>query len=392
LDLDRFKQINDTLGHSTGDRLLRAVAGRLAGCLRQDDTVARLGGDEFSILLEGLEQADDVVPILEKLVETMRHPFGLDGHEFFLTFSIGISMYPQDGEQADVLLRNADTAMYRAKEQGRNSYRFYTADMNARAFERLDLESKLRRALERNEFVLHYQPKLDLGSGYVTGVEALLRWQHPEQGLVPPGEFIPTLEETGMIVPVGRWVLHEACRQARSWRTAGLPPLSVAVNISTHQFRRDDICATVREALATYGMPPDELELEITESALMDDIAHAAASIQQLKELGVKVAIDDFGTGYSSLAYLKRFAIDSLKIDRTFVRDICDDADDAAIVSAVVAMAQRLHLRVVAEGVETGAQLEFLRQQGCDEMQGFLLSRPMPGAELSAWLARHADI
>ncbi|MBI5040326.1 MAG: diguanylate cyclase, partial [Gammaproteobacteria bacterium] len=289
LDLDRFKQINDTLGHSVGDRMLCAVASRLAKCLRQGDTVARLGGDEFAILLEDLNQPKDVVPILEKLVEAMRHPFGLDGHEFFLTFSIGISVYPLDGDEAEVLLSNADTAMYRAKVEGRNNYRFYTADMNARAFEHLELENRLRRALEREEFVLYYQPKLDLKSGCVVGVEALLRWQHPERGMIPPGEFIPTLEDTGMIVPVGRWVLHEACRQARAWRQAGLPPLGVAVNISTHQFRRDDVCAAVAEALATFVMPPSELELEITESALMDDVGSAAESIRQLKAYGVKI-------------------------------------------------------------------------------------------------------
>ena len=392
LDLDRFKQINDTLGHGAGDRLLCAVASRLTGCLRREDTVARLGGDEFAVLLEDLEHAEDVAPILEKLVSAMQRPFALDGHEFFLTFSIGISIYPDDGELADVLLRNADTAMYRAKEGGRNGYRFYTADMNARAFERLELESKLRRALEREEFVLHYQPKLDLRSGCVVGIEALLRWQHPERGLLPPAEFIPTLEDTGMIVPVGRWVLHEACRQARIWRLAGLPPLEVAVNISTHQFRQDDMYALVKEALAIYCMPPGELELEITESALMNHIGPAAESIRRLKERGVKVSIDDFGTGYSSLAYLKRFAIDSLKIDRTFVRDICDDKDDAAIVAAIVAMAQRLHLKVVAEGVETKGQLAFLREQGCDQMQGYLLARPMPGNQLASWLAERVEI
>ena len=386
LDLDRFKQINDTLGHSTGDRLLRAVAGRLSKCLRQGDTVARLGGDEFAILLEDLDHPEDVAPILEKLLDTMRHPFVLEGQEFFLSFCIGIGMYPQDGGDAETLLRNADTAMYRAKAEGRSGYRFYTADMNARAFERLDLESKLRRALERDEFVLHYQPKLDLGSDRVVGVEALLRWRHPEQGLVPPGEFIPTLEETGMIVPVGRWVLHEACRQARAWREAGLPPLTMAVNLSTHQFRRDDVCALVREVLASHAIDPAELELEITESALMDDVGHAAASILCLREQGVRVAIDDFGTGYSSLAYLKRFAINTLKIDRTFVRDLCDNQDDAAIVAAVLAMAQRLQLQVVAEGVETQAQLEFLRSEGCDQVQGYLLARPMSGSQLPGWL------
>ncbi len=389
LDLDHFKKINDTLGHEAGDRLLCAVAGRLGDCLRQDDTVARLGGDEFAALIEDLEHSDDVMPILEKLVNAMQYPFSLDGYEFFLTFSIGICLYPQDGEDVEVLLRNADVAMYRAKADGRNSYRFYTADMNARAFERLELENKLRRALERDEFVLHYQPKLDLRSGTVVGVEALLRWQHPQLGLVAPAEFIPTLEDTGMIVPVGRWVLQEACRQACSWRESGLAHLEVAVNVSMHQFRRDDVCAVVMDALSTYAMPPEKLELEITESALMDDVGRATGSLQRLKEHGVKVAIDDFGTGYSSLAYLKRFSIDTLKIDRTFVRDICDDEDDAAIVTAVVAMAERLHLKVVAEGVETPEQLEFLRQHGCDQMQGFLLSKPMPGDALLAWLSTH---
>lgn len=392
LDLDRFKQINDTLGHGAGDRLLHAVAGRLEKCLRQGDTVARMGGDEFAILLEDVARNDDVLPILDKIMAAMRNPIGLDGYEFFLSFSIGISLYPQDGEQADALLRNADTAMYRAKADGRSGFRFYTADMNAHALERLDLESKLRRALERDEFVLHYQPQLDLRSGRVTGVEALLRWHHPERGMVPPADFIPTLEDTGMIVPVGRWVLAEACRQARAWSAAGLPGLAVAVNLSTHQFRRDDLPAAVAETLAAYGMPPGGLELEITESALMDDVARAAQSIQRLKEQGVRVAIDDFGTGYSSLAYLKRFAIDSLKIDRAFVRDIGSDADDAAIVSAIVAMAQHLHLKVTAEGVETAEQLEFLRGRGCDALQGFLLSPPMPGDHLGAWLADRAAL
>jgi diguanylate cyclase (GGDEF)-like protein/PAS domain S-box-containing protein len=392
LDLDRFKQINDTLGHSTGDRLLRAVAGRLAKCLRQGDTVARLGGDEFAILREDLDHPEDVAPILEKLMATMHHPFVLEGQEFFLSFSIGIGMYPQDGGDAETLLRNADTAMYRAKAEGRSGYRFYTADMNARAFERLDLESRLRRALERNEFVLHYQPKLDLGSGQVVGVEALLRWRHPDHGLVPPGEFIPTLEDTGMIVPVGRWVLQEACHQARVWQQAGLPPLTMAVNVSTYQFRRDDVCALVHEALASHAINPADLELEITESALMDDVGRAAASIRQLRDQGVRVAIDDFGTGYSSLAYLKRFAINSLKIDRAFVRDVCDDHDDAAIVAAVLAMAQRLQLQVVAEGVETRGQLDFLRNEGCDQMQGYLLARPMPASQLSGWLRERTTL
>ncbi|MBZ0070720.1 MAG: EAL domain-containing protein [Gammaproteobacteria bacterium] len=387
LDLDRFKQINDTLGHGAGDRLLRAVASRLEKCLRQGDTVARMGGDEFAILLEDIARNDDVLPILDKIMAAMHNPVGLEGYEFFLSFSIGISLYPQDGEHADILLRNADTAMYRAKADGRSGFCFYTADMNAHAMERLDLESKLRRALERDEFVLHYQPQLDLRSGRVTGVEALLRWDHPERGMVPPADFIPTLEDTGMIVQVGRWVLGEACRQAQAWREAGLPDLAIAVNISTHQFRRDDLPAAVAEALATHGMPPGGLELEITESALMDDVGRAEQSIQRIKQQDVRMAIDDFGTGYSSLAYLKRFAIDSLKIDRAFIRDICSDTDDAAIVSAIIAMAQQLHLKAIAEGVETAEQLEFLRDRGCAEMQGFLLSPPMPGDRLGAWLA-----
>ena len=387
LDLDRFKQINDTLGHEAGDRLLQQVARRFRSVLRQGDTVARLGGDEFALLLEDLREADEALPVIDKLMSAFVEPFEIEGHEYFLTVSIGTALYPQDGAISETLLANADVAMYRAKEEGRNKYRFYTADMNARALERLALENRLRRALEQDAFVLHYQPKIDLESGRVSGFEALLRWQDAELGLVSPADFIPLLEETGLIVAVGRWVLRTACAQLRAWEAAGFQGLHVAVNLSAVQLARDDVPARVAEALAGTGLAAERLELEVTESVIMSDLEGTGATLRRLRDLGVRLAIDDFGVGYSSLAYLKRFDIDSLKIDRSFVRDIASDEDDAAIVAAVVAMGRRLRLRVVAEGVETREQLCYLQGEGCREVQGFLFARPLPAEAVPGWLA-----
>jgi len=387
LDLDRFKQINDTLGHEAGDRLLQQVARRFRNVLRQGDTVARLGGDEFALLLEDLRESDEALPVIDKLMAAFTEPFEIDGHEYFLTVSIGAALYPQDGEASETLLANADVAMYRAKEEGRNKYRFYTTDMNARALERLALESKLRRALEQDAFVLHYQPKIDLETGAVSGFEALLRWQDPELGLVSPADFIPLLEETGLIVAVGQWVLRTACAQLRAWEADGHEGLHVAVNLSAVQLARDDVPARVAETLAEIGLAAERLELEVTETVIMNDLEGTGAALERLRDLGVRLAIDDFGVGYSSLAYLKRFDIDSLKIDRSFVRDIATDEDDAAIVAAVVAMGRRLRLRVVAEGVETREQLRYLQDEGCREVQGFLFARPLPAEAVPDWLA-----
>ncbi|MHB8535597.1 MAG: EAL domain-containing protein [Sulfuricaulis sp.] len=382
LDMDRFKLVNDTLGHEAGDRLLQALAARLNSCVREGDTVARFGGDEFAVFLDDIASPDDVAPIAQKFLETLARPLTVDGHEFFITASIGIGLYPNDGTDSQTLMKNADTAMYRAKQQGGNTCQFYQAEMNAHALKRLELETDLRRALERQEFVLHYQPQIDLKSGSVIGSEALIRWQHPERGLVPPMEFIPLLEETGLIVPVGEWVLRAACAQYHAWRAAGLPPSRVAVNVSSRQFNGGGLVETVGRVMQDSGMEPGVLELEITESVIMKNPQAVVETLQTLSSMGVRLAIDDFGTGYSSLSYLKRFPIDILKIDQTFVRDITTDPDDAAIVSAIITMAHSLDIQTVAEGVETREQLEFLRAQGCDFMQGYYFSRARPAGEI----------
>jgi diguanylate cyclase (GGDEF)-like protein len=385
LDLDRFKVINDTLGHSVGDRLIHEVAGRLRTCLREGDTVARLGGDEFTLLLPDLRQAVDAVKVAKKVLDLVRMPFDIDGRELFVTASIGISLYPDDGHDAETLLKNADTAMYRAKEQGRDAYQLYTPAMNATALERLALESSLRKALTQNELVLYYQPILDQ-TGRVHGVEALLRWRHPELGLVPPAEFIPLAEITGLILPMGPWVLRNACAQAWLWqeRHAGL---SVAVNLSARQFQEPGLVGHITDALADTGLPPRLLELEITESNAMQNAQAAIQTLRELKALGVRISIDDFGTGYSSLSYLKRFPIDTLKVDQSFIRDIGADADDAAIATAVIALAHTLKLDVVAEGVETAGQRDFLAASGCDLMQGYLFSPPVTAEACGELLA-----
>ncbi len=386
VDLDRFKTINDTLGHEVGDRLLQQLADRFRRSVREGDTVARFGGDEFVILLDDVADESDIAAIAKKVLETLAPPFEIDDQRLYITASIGISLYPNDGEDSGILLKHADIAMYRAKELGKNTYQFFAADMSARAFERLSLETRLRHALERNEFVLQYQPQIDVATGRIVGVEALLRWQHPDFGLVLPGDFIASLEETGQIAPVGDWVLTTACAQLRAWHSAGYQDLQMAVNLSPRQLQSDGFAARTKNTLAIFDIPPSRLELEITENVLLRQAGMAHDALEGLRVLGVRLAIDDFGTGYSSLAYLQRFSIDTLKIDRSFVHDIPGDPDDSAITTAIAALARSLQLTIVAEGVETVAQRDFLRQLGCTIMQGHLFSRPLPPEEVSRLL------
>jgi len=392
LDLDNFKVVNDTLGHAAGDRLLQAVVSRLAECVRDTDTVSRHGGDEFILLLNEIVHPEAVERIAGEVLLRLGESVAIDGHELNMPCSIGISLYPEDGQDFDTLLQKADTAMYNAKDAGRNTYRFFDEEMNRRAQEHLLLQTRLHQALGNGELRLHFQPQLDIGSGRVLGVEALLRWHNPELGEVSPSRFIPVAEECGLIVPIGSWVLEEACRQAQGWRSGGLGDLSVSVNLSALQFRRANLVDSVVTALDKSGLPPQLLELELTESILLQDLDNTLEAVQRLKMLGVRLAIDDFGTGYSSLSYLKRMAVDKLKIDRTFVRDIAADPDDAAIVRAIIQMAQGLRLETVAEGVETDDQLTFLRQAGCQEVQGFLFSRPLCGDALEAFLRSGRDL
>jgi diguanylate cyclase (GGDEF)-like protein/PAS domain S-box-containing protein len=388
LDVDRFKIINDSLGHSLGDRLLQGVAQRLEAALREGDTVARLGGDEFILLLPGVARAEDAAKVAEKLLESLKLPFHLESRELFVTASIGISLYPDDGLDGETLVKNADVAMYRAKEQGRDNYQLYTHAMNERAVEHLALESSLRKALGNQELVLDYQPMLDLNTGRVHGVEALLRWQHPERGLLRPAEFMALAEVTSLILPMGPWILRTACAQARAWQEAGHAELVVAMNLSARQFQQPDLVQQVKQALEETGLQARCLDLEITESHAMQNAESTIATLRELKQLGVRISIDDFGIGYSSLNYLKRLPIDTLKIDQSFVRDITTDPDDAAIATAVIALAHTLKLRVVAEGVETQEQLAFLAARHCDRMQGYLFSKPLPAEECGAFLTR----
>jgi diguanylate cyclase (GGDEF)-like protein/PAS domain S-box-containing protein len=381
IDLDRFKFVNDTLGHKAGDLLLKIVADRLQGALREYDIAARLGGDEFVLVLPERSQDKPDIHGLQRIMEAVADPVTIEGHAFFLTCSIGISMYPPDGDDPEQLIKHADIAMYRAKQTGRNNFQFYTASMNEQALERLRIESDLRNALERSELLLYYQPKVDVQSGRISGMEALIRWVHPEFGMVLPSRFIGLAEETGLIVPIGAWVLREACMKNKVWQQAGHPELCMSVNISARQFGQKDLVQTIAETLRVTGLEPHCLELELTESMVMTDVENAIGVMQQLKLLGVKISIDDFGTGYSSLAYLKRFPIDVLKIDRSFVRDITVDFNDAAITVSIISLAHNLKLKVIAEGVETEAQLAYLRYHGCDEIQGYLFSRPLPPME-----------
>ena len=377
IDLDRFKNVNDTLGHDTGDRVLQAVAERLKGCLREVDTLARLGGDEFAVLIEQVSDTRFVGSVARKLLKAVAEIIMLGDQEYQITASVGISTYPADGSDGTTLLKNADIAMYRAKEMGKNNSQFYAAAMNANSMVRLSLETGLRHALERGEFLLHYQPKVDIASGRISGMEALVRWMRPGLGMVSPADFIPLAEETGLIVPIGAWVLKTACERNRAWQRQGMPPLRVAVNLSARQFVQANLVSEVARVLDASGLAPASLELEITESMVMDNPERAIQTLRQLKSMGISLAIDDFGTGYSSLGYLKRFPIDNIKIDRSFIKDIPRNNDDAIITRTIIDMTHNLRLKVIAEGVETVAQLDFLRAHGCDEIQGYYFSRPL---------------
>lgn len=367
MDLDRFKHINDSLGHPVGDQLLRSVAQRLLACVRHSDTISRQGGDEFVLLLSFIEHAEDAALSAQKMLASISQPHHIDGHDLHINVSIGISIYPDDGRDAETLIKSADTAMYHAKESGRNNYKFFEQGMNDRAVQRQSIEADLRGALERQEFVLYYQPKINLHSGAIVGVEALIRWRHPERGLVLPKQFVSIAEDCGLILPIGRWVLREACLQARIWQQADLPPITVAVNTSAIEFRDKDFLANIRATLEETCLEPSCLELELTESLLMQDAESSDSVLHALSDMGIKLAIDDFGTGYSSLSYLRQFPIDTLKIDQSFVNQMTSNADDATIVSAVISMGKSLNKHVIAEGVETPEQSAFLLALNCDE-------------------------
>jgi diguanylate cyclase (GGDEF)-like protein/PAS domain S-box-containing protein len=383
LDVDRFKHVNDSLGHRIGDRLLQAVAQRLLGCVRRSDTVSRQGGDEFVVLLPEVDDAQDGAVSAEKMLQAVSEPYCIDQHELRVTASIGIVVFPDDGADADTLLKHADIAMYHAKEQGRNNYRFFEPELNIRVLERQALESGLRRALENQELMLHYQPKMNLQSGAIVGVEAFLRWHHPQRGLILPSQFVPIAEACGRIVPIGRWVLREACSQIKAWRRAGMPPMRIAVNISGPELREKDFVSSLREILADTGVAAGDLELELTESVLIQDTTFAVEILRSLKSLNVRLALDDFGTGCSSLSHLKRFPIDILKIDSSFVRELPTDANASSIVGAVIGMGRNLGMQVVAEGVESREQLKCLKQLGCPQGQGYYFGEPVAAAQFA---------
>lgn len=387
VDLDRFKQINDTLGHRIGDLMLVEVARRLQSCVRETDIAARRGGDEFTVLLDGIRRGQDAARVARKILTEIAKPYSIAGHELFLTASVGMSLFPADGADSEALVRNADIAMYRAKARGGNTYQFFMPEMTDRAMERMEMENSLHQALEREQFVLYYQPQVDLTSGRIVAMEALIRWQHPEAGMIFPDEFIPLAEETGIIVRMGEWVLAEACRQAKRWDEQGLPPVVQAVNFSARQFQFRRPVERIREVLQQTGLDPARLDLELTESAVMKDPGFAMETLRKLRDMGVSISIDDFGTGQSSLAYLKKFPISKLKIDKTFIHTLLADRKDAAITNAIISMAHELELKAVAEGVETPQQLEYLRGPGCDEVQGYLFSRPVPADEAGRLLA-----
>jgi diguanylate cyclase (GGDEF)-like protein/PAS domain S-box-containing protein len=389
LDIDRFKVVNDTMGHVAGDLLLQEMANRLKNSVREGDTIARLGGDEFALVFADIAEVQDVAQLAQNLLSRLSVPMEIDGREVFSSASIGITLYPADTDDVDTLVKFADSAMYHAKEQGRNNYQFYSQEMTVNAQERLRMESNLRRALERDELFLHYQPQIDIGTGRILGVEALLRWRDSNGNFIEPVQFIPLAEDTGLIVPIGEWVLQHACTQLKAWHTAGFPHLTMAVNVASRQFKDVHFGHTVRHTIENLNIPAHTLELEITESVLMENSELITRMLNDLKESGVSLAIDDFGTGYSSLSYLKRFPIDRVKIDQSFVRDLSIDTDDVAIVKAIIAMAKTLRLRVIAEGVETDEQLELLRNEGCHEYQGYLFARPMDIEAISKLLHSH---
>jgi diguanylate cyclase (GGDEF)-like protein len=385
VDLDRFKYINDTLGHHVGDMLLKEAALRMQGAVRKSDTLARTGGDEFVAVLFGIDTQYDAEIVADRIVEAMREPFDVRGHELFTSASVGLSLFPRDGEDAASLHQHADIALYEAKNRGRNRFQIFARAMDSASHERLEIENHLHRALDRGEFLLHFQPQFQLPSGDLSGVEALLRWNHPKWGIVPPNRFIPVAEETGLIIPIGVWVLREACRQHQAWRRAGHPPMSMAVNISAIQFMRSNLAEKAAEVLAEYAMEPRYLELELTEGVLMRDTDDSARQIADLRKLGVRIAIDDFGTGFSSLNYLQRLPIDDLKIDKSFVQGIDKGPGARSLVQAIVGLAHGLQVTATAEGVETEKELEILRVLGCDRAQGFLLGRPTPAEHWDFW-------
>jgi diguanylate cyclase (GGDEF)-like protein len=386
VDLDRFKHINDSLGHAVGDQLLQSVSTRLVTCVRGSDTVSRQGGDEFVILLSEIANPDDAAKCARRILLSLSSPHFIAGQELHIDGSIGISICPSDGADAETLIKNADMAMYHAKEIGRNNFQFFKAEMNSRAVERQSLESGLRRTLERDEFLLHYQPIVNLSTGEITSVEALIRWQHPDRGLVPPAQFVPIAEDCGLIIKIGRWVLNEACRQVRVWRDAGLPQLRIAVNVSAIEFRNKDFVEGVRAVISETGLEARFLELELTESVLMGDVRFAASVLREIKGMGIRIAVDDFGTGYSSLSYLREFPIDILKIDRSFINQITGDCDGSTIVDAIISMGKSLKHVVVAEGVETQYQRTYLQAHNCEEAQGYLFSKPLPAAQFAVLL------
>ncbi len=385
IDLDRFKYVNDTLGHGAGDELIRRVSARLKSCLRSSDVVARLGGDEFVVGLFDIKAQEDAAVVAKKMLATFATPFLIDGHDLSISASIGISVYPSDGVDVDDLIKYADIAMYRAKDQGRNKYLFYSNDMNERSLDKLAMESSLRRALDRKELLLHYQPQVNIHTGEMTGAEVLIRWQHPELGTVSPGQFIPLAEETGLVVPIGRWVMDQAVAQNKAWQTRGLPIVKLAVNLAAQQFH-PSLADEVSSVLMQHDLSNQFLELEITESMVMNNADQVVEMLREMDKLGVKTSLDDFGTGYSSLSYLKRFPIYKLKVDQSFVRGLPGDTDDATITRAIIGMGKSLGLKVIAEGVETREQLDFLRAEGCDEIQGFLFSKPVVAEEFAKLL------